>query len=116
MSYAKPIWNDVTSCRYKKSPSWGAFDDCKTETYTGSSSSNSELLAEVEVSRKFYDRIVVFNFYIDSKLLKQNINLRNGDKAGKFLEQRKRAFVNSDNQHTHPINKKVNKLTNSKII
>ena len=97
MSYAKPIWNDVTSCGYSKSPSWGGKNNVKSVTYTGSSASNSQELATVEISRKFYRDIVVFNFYLDSKLVKQNINLRNKDKAGIFIEQRKKNFINGSN-------------------
>jgi hypothetical protein len=97
MSYSKPIWNDVTSCGYAKSPSWGGKNDVKQVTYTGSYASNSEKLATVEISRKFYKNIVVFNFYLDEKLVKQNINLRNKDKAGIFIEQKIKNFVNRTN-------------------
>jgi hypothetical protein len=109
MSYAKPIWNDVTSCRYNSNKSWGGHNDVSTTTYTGSSPSNSEKLAVVDVSRKFYNDFVVFNFYVDKKLIKQNINRRNKDKAGEFLEQRKSNFLNYSNQDTHPVNKKLKK-------
>jgi len=97
MSCSKPIWNEVTSCGYSKSPSWGGKNNVKTVTCTGSSRSNSERLATVEVSRKFYENIVVFNFYLDGKLMVQNINLRNKDKAGSFIEKRKKNFINSSN-------------------
>lgn len=97
MGFAKPIWNDVTSCGYSKSPSWGGKNNVKQVTYTGSSPSNSQELATIEISRKFYENIVVFNFYLDSKLVKQNINLRNKDKAGIFIEQRKKNFINHSN-------------------
>jgi hypothetical protein len=107
MSYAKPIWNEVTSCRYKNSPSWGGFNDVKQTTYTGSSTSNSQELATIEISRKFYTNFVVFNYYIDKKLYKQNINFRNGDKAGKFIQQRKSNFLNSSNEMNHLVNRKL---------
>lgn len=109
MGYAKPIWNEVTSCKYKSNKSWGGSDDVKTRTLTGSSPSNSHELAIVEVSRKFYDNFVVFNFYLDEKLMKQNINRINGSVAGEFIEQRKRNFLNSGNQHDHPVNRKLKK-------
>jgi len=115
MGYAKPIWNDVTSCGYSKSPSWGGKNDVKTVTYTGSSPSNSEELAKVEISRKFYDDIVVFNFYLDGKLMKQNINLRNKKVAGDFVEQRKKDFINSSNVENYfNTNRKVSKLLKKK--
>jgi len=110
MSYAKPIWNEVTSCGYSKSPSWGGKDNVKQVTRTGSSSSNSEELALIEISRKFYERFVVFNFYLDSKLVKQNINARNDNRAGEFIEQRSRNFFYSMNENNHPANKKLDRL------
>lgn len=101
MSYAKPIWNEVQACRYKNAPSWGGYDDVSTTTFTGSSSSNSTQLLEYSVSRKFYDNFVVFNAYIDGKLIKQNVHRRNGDRAGEFLYQTKSRFLNKSNQYTH---------------
>lgn len=101
MSYAKPIWNEVQSCKYNSSKSWGGFDDVSTTTYTGSSSSNSTELLEYSVSRRFYENFVVFNAYIDGKLIKQNVHLRNGEKAGQFLYQTKSDFVNSKNAEKH---------------
>ena len=115
MGYAKPIWNEVTSCGYKKPPSWGGKNDVRTQTLTGSSPTNSELLADVEISRKFYTDIVVFNFYLDSKLMKQNINLRNKEVAGVFIEQRKKDFINTSNADEYFLkNRKVQKLLKQK--
>jgi len=107
MSYAKPIWNDVTSCGYSKSPSWGGKNNVKQTTYTGSSPSNSQELASIEISRKFYINFVAFNYYVDGKLYKQNINFRNKDKAGEFIQQRKSNFLNNMNEMSHAINKKL---------
>ena len=107
MSYAKPIWNEVQSCGYSKSPSWGGKDNVRQTTYTGSSRSNSTELAEINIARKFYKDFVTFNFYVDGKLYKQNINLRNGDKAGEWLQTKKSNFLNSMNEMSHPINKKL---------
>ena len=107
MSYSKPIWNDVTSCGYSKSPSWGGKNDVKQTTYTGSSPSNSKELATIEISRKFYDKFVAFNYYIDGKLYKQNINFRNKDRAGEFIQQRKSNFLNSSNEMSHSVNRKL---------
>lgn len=109
MGSAKPIWNDVTSCGYAKSPSWGGKNNVRTTTYTGSSHSNSTELATVEISRKFYDNIVVFNFYLDGKLIKQNINLINKDKAGLFIEQKKKNFVNGSNEYQYIAKSKLYK-------
>lgn len=105
MSYSKNIWNAVTSCTYKKAPSWGAYDDCRTTTFTGSSASNSHELAVVEISRKMYDNFIAFNFYVDGKLLKQNIHRRNSLKAGDLLRTTKSNFLNFQNQNTHNLNK-----------
>lgn len=112
MSYAKPIWNDVTSCKYNSNKSWGGHDNVKTVTYTGSSAKNSKELSVVEISRKFYERFVVFNFYLDKKLIKQNINRlsKSGSTAGDWIEQRTRNFLNGGNQHEHPVNKKLNRI------
>lgn len=114
MSYSKAIWNDVTSCGYKKAPSWGGMNNVKQVTYVGSSPINSHELASLEISRKFYDRFVAFNYYIDGRLLTQAVFLRNKDRAGEFIEKRSRNFINNGNQHTHPANRKADKLTNTK--
>lgn len=114
MSYSKPIWNNVTSCGYKKSPSWGGKNDVRQTTYTGSSSSNSTKLASIDISRKFYIDFVVFNFYLDEKLVKQNINVRNDNRAGEFIEQRSRNFLNSKNEILHPVQKKLARIKKKK--
>jgi hypothetical protein len=98
MSYAKAIWNEVTSCRYKTSKSFGAYDDCKIVTYTGSSSQNSTELCTIEYRRKIYRTRVVFNMYIDGKLFKQNVHIKKDGRAGGFIETRYDNFVNSQTE------------------
>tara|TARA_R110002153_G_scaffold189041_4_gene341896 strand:+ start:7415 stop:7750 length:336 start_codon:yes stop_codon:yes gene_type:complete len=109
MARSKPIWNEVTSCTYKKSPSWGAINDCRTQTYTGSSASNSYILADVEISKKTYKNFIAFNFYIDGRLLKQNVHLINKGRAGSLIAStdwfKSLDFLNSENEHTHALNK-----------
>ena len=114
MGYSKAIWNDVTSCGYKNSPSWGGMNHVTQTTFVGSSPQNSHELAELEISRKFYDRFVAFNYVVDGKLLSQAIFLRNKDKAGEFLQKRVKGFINRSNQSTHPANRKADKLTKTK--
>jgi len=106
MSYAKPFWMTVTSCKYKSNKSFGASDDCKLESYTGSSVNNSSLLATIEWSKKVYDKIMVFNLYIDGELIKQNIHIRNKKNmkvAGDLLETRKKNFINSSNEEKYSV-------------
>lgn len=106
MSYAKPIWNKVTSCKYQGSKSFGAYNDCKVETYTGSSSKNSEKLCTVEIKKKVYDDFVIFNIYLDEQLMKQNIHAKNKKSGGaaEFIEQRTGSFINSNNVNTYKAN------------
>jgi hypothetical protein len=114
MGYSKPIWNDVTSCGYSKPPSWGGQNHVTQTTYVGSGPQNSEQLAELSISRKFYDRFVVFNYAVDGRLLSQAIFLINNTRAGCFIEKRTKNFINHSNQHTHPANRKADKLTKTK--
>ncbi|CAB4151908.1 hypothetical protein UFOVP597_40 [uncultured Caudovirales phage] len=108
MSYSKAIWNEVTSCKYKSSKSFGAFNDCKIKTYTGSSSSNSELLCDFEIMKKVYEEIIVFNAYFDSELMSQTIfhRKKNSETAGEFIEKIKQNFVNRSNEVEYLKNKK----------
>jgi hypothetical protein len=97
MSRSKSIWNKVTSCKYQSDKSFGAHNDCSIETFTGSSSSNSHLLCKFEIRKKIYDKIIVFNAYIDLELIKQTIFENNKDKAGNYIERRSSDFVNQLN-------------------
>ena len=114
MSYSKPIWIAVTSCKYKNSPSFGAVNDCKMEVRTGSSSSNSHELGTIEVAKKVYDEMIVFNLYLDGKLIKQNVHLNNKDRAGDKVAMLLKNFVNSENSPIHPIGLKIDKLLKPK--
>jgi hypothetical protein len=107
MGKSRAIWNEVTSCSYKSSPSWGGNNDVKQTTYVGSSASNSQELATMEVSKRIYDKFVVFNYYIDQKLITQAIFTNNQDRAGSFLGKRSKNFMNSTNQYEHSLNKKL---------
>jgi len=98
MSRQRAIWNEVTSCSYAKAPSWGGNNNVSQKTYVGTGSSNSELLAEIEVSKKIYENHVVFNFYLDGELVRQNIFKKKKDKAGEFLMRLKGDFMNSTNE------------------
>ena len=101
------MWMQVTSCLYKSSPSFGAVNDCKLESRTGSSGSNSHVLATIEWKKKIYEKLIIFNMYLDDKLVKQNIHYRNGDRAGDLIKTKRNRFVNSSNISTFKFKKNV---------
>ena len=93
MSYAKPIWNEVTACIYNSSKSFGAKDTSEMKTYVGSSSSNSHLLGEVVTTRRFkehekYGSVCIFRQSIDGVVLNEMIFQDNNGRAGKMMKKR----------------------------
>ena len=101
MTRSKPIWVAVTSCKYKSNKSFGAFEDCKMQIKSGSSSSNSHDLGTIEVKKKMYEDHVIFNLYLDGVLVKQNIHQRNEYRAGSLIEQITADFVYSKNYESY---------------
>lgn len=66
MSYSYPIWNDVTSCIYKSSKSYGARDTSETEVRVGTSAKNSEPLVRHVTTRRQDGEYTVFRFGVDT--------------------------------------------------
>ncbi len=86
-----PIWNDVTSCIYKGSKSFGAKDTSETEILVGSARNNSYTLAKQVVTRRFKEHpvhgsVCVFKVSIDGIVLKEIVFTDNDGKAGDLLE------------------------------
>lgn len=96
MSYAKPIWNEVTNCIYKTSKSYGNHNTGEVKIYVGSSSKNSHELVQHTTTRRFHDaylgykNVCVFKFGIELDgrvhLVTEKIFKDNKGKAGELLE------------------------------
>lgn len=65
MSYSYPIWNDVTSCIYNSSKSYGARDTGEVTVRIGTSSKNSEFLCTHVTTRRIEGENTVFTFGVD---------------------------------------------------
>jgi len=102
---SKPMWMQVQSCKYNSNKSFGAYEDCRLISSTGSSSSNSHQLADIEWSKKTYDELICFNLYVDEKLIKQNIHYNIKGKAGALIKTKSNRFVNSSNISTFKFKK-----------
>jgi hypothetical protein len=96
MSYAKPIWNNVTNCGYKGSKSYGNQDTGEVEILVGSSASNSHLLVNHFTTRRFKEEykglknVCVFKFGIEIDnhkiVVTEKIFKDNGGRAGSLLK------------------------------
>jgi len=66
-----PIWNDIHSCIYKSSKSYGIKKHGEVSTYIGTSAKNSHLFVETKLTHRQHengDR--EWRFYVDGKLAK----------------------------------------------
>ena len=86
-----PIWNNIKSCIYKSSKSFGAVDTSENNILVGSSSSNSYELVKQVVTRRFktipeYGNVCVFRISLDNVVLKEMIFEDDSGKAGKLLK------------------------------
>ena len=66
-----PIWNDIHSCIYKSSKSYGIKKHGEVSTYVGTSAKNSHLFVETKLTHRQHengDR--EWRFYVDGKLAK----------------------------------------------
>lgn len=95
MSYAKPIWNDVTNCKYKGSKSYGNVNTGEVTVSVGSSSKNSHELVRHVTTRRFhdeykgYENVCVFKFgvFVGDKemIICEKIFKDNKGKAGDLI-------------------------------
>lgn len=60
-----PIWNNVTSCIYKGSKSYGAKDTGEVEVCVGTSTRNSEVLIKHFTTRRVQGDNIVFKFGVE---------------------------------------------------
>lgn len=74
MARSYPIWNKVINSSYKSDRSYGNKNVSETNVYCGSSAANSELLAEILVTRttkthKKHGDIVVFKASMNNTVM-----------------------------------------------
>lgn len=97
MSYAKPIWNEVTNCKYKGSKSYGNIDTGEVTVLVGSSAKNSHELVKHFTTRRFKDEyaglkdVCVFKFGVELNdgtkiILTTKIFRNNNGRAGELLK------------------------------
>ena len=89
-----PIWNEVKSCLYKSSKSWGGKDHSDIKINVGSSVQNSHVLGEITTIRKTvatatghntpHIEEIHFILKLDGKPLKTMIFNNNKGKAGEL--------------------------------
>jgi hypothetical protein len=66
-----PIWNNINSCIYKSSKSYGIKEHGEVSTFIGTSAKNSHLFLETKLTHRQHengDR--EWRFYMDGKLAK----------------------------------------------
>lgn len=85
-----PIWNEVTSCKYNSSKSYGISDTGKVVTNVGRSRVNSYQFLESITTRRFENykgkNVCVFRYSVDGIVVKIMIFEDNNGKAGKYIK------------------------------
>ena len=73
-----PIWNEIKSCIYKASRSYGVRGIGEVSVRVGTSASNSHHFIDHKVTHRLMDNgDRIYRFYINDKLIKESI-LRKG--------------------------------------
>jgi len=78
MSYAYPIWNQVTACTYSGSKSWGAKQQASVSVKIGSSVDNSHGFVNHSVTKSSYRHekhglVIRFQFWVCDALVKETL-------------------------------------------
>ena len=80
-----PIWNNINSCIYKSSKSYGIKEHGEVSTYIGTSAKNSHLFLETKTThRQLENGDREWRFYVDGKLIK-NATMKKGSYEIEFI-------------------------------